>query len=109
MTQSEPNPKTNENGDLPATPLRCFTGSLISGTLGFASYLLASSIAQNFASRPVTSGNILTLNISIAVRTLVVGMTTLVTCIFGFVALGLIALGIQLTIQRLLSNSNKQA
>lgn len=82
-----------------ATPLKCFVGSGIAGSLAIALYSLTSSIAHTFATKPVTSTNQLVIRISAAVRTLVVGMASLGTFIFGFVALGLILLAIQLTIQ----------
>jgi hypothetical protein len=40
------------------------------------------------------------INIAIAVRTLVVGISTLATAVFSLVAVGLVALAIQLTVQR---------
>lgn len=85
----------------PPTPLRCFTGALIAGGLGFAMYNLTTSIAQTFASKPLPSGNYLATNIAVAVRTLVTGMSALGTGIFGIAALGLTALGIQLLVQQL--------
>jgi hypothetical protein len=39
------------------------------------------------------------MNIAVAVRTLVLGMSTLATAIFAIATLGLIALGIQLLLQ----------
>lgn len=83
------------------TPLRCFLGSGIAGSLAIALYSLTSSIAHTFATKPVTSSNQLVVRISAAVRTLVVGMASLGTFIFGFVALGLVLLAIQLTIKSL--------
>jgi len=82
------------------TPLRCLTGSLISGGLAIALYSLTSAIAQTFAAKPIHSDNPAVINIASAVRTLVVGMTALGTGIFGLVALGLIGLAIQILIQQ---------
>jgi Protein of unknown function (DUF3082) len=82
-----------------ATPLKCFVGSGIASSLAIALYFLTASIAHTFATKPVTSTNQLVIRISSAVRTLVVGMASLGTFIFGFVALGLVLLAIQLTIQ----------
>jgi hypothetical protein len=100
----EPTPQIVESTantiDVPPTPLRCFTGALISGVLATALYFLTTAIAQSFAAKPISSGNITAINISVAVRTLVVGMSTLATAIFGITALGLIALGMQLLIKR---------
>lgn len=82
-------------------PWRCVTGSLISGVLASLMYLLTSAIAQKFAATPLASTNPTAINISVAVRTLVVGITALGTGIFGLVALGLIGLAIQLWMQQL--------
>jgi hypothetical protein len=60
-----------------ATPLRCFTGSITAGTFSLLAYRLTISIATNFANRPVTSLNPAVVNISSAVRTLVIGMAAL--------------------------------
>ncbi|NJM96965.1 MAG: DUF3082 domain-containing protein [Phormidesmis sp. RL_2_1] len=83
----------------PATPLRCLTGALMSGSLSLLAYRLTFAIATNFANRPVTSSNPAVVNISVAVRTLVTGMVALGAGVFGIAALGLTALGIQLWIK----------
>ncbi len=88
-----------------ATPLRCFVGALISGSLAIALYALTSSIARSFASKPLPTGNVTTTNIAVAVRTLVVGTSTLGTAIFAISTLGLVALGIQLLIMQLRSGA----
>lgn len=87
-------------------PLRYLTGALISGGLAIALYVLTRSIAQTFAHKPLASTNPTAINISVAVRTLVVGMSTLATAIFGIVALGLVAVTFQASIQWL---KNRQA
>jgi hypothetical protein len=84
----------------PPTPLRCFTGALISGAISLGVYGLTSSIAQTFAEKPVATSSYLAANIAVAVRTLVVGGCALATFVFGFSALGLVALGIQQFITR---------
>ncbi|MGB3293099.1 MAG: DUF3082 domain-containing protein [Phormidesmis sp.] len=84
-----------------ATPLRCFTGSLSAGVFSLLAYRLMLSIAESFANKPVISSNPAVVNISVAVRTLVVGMAALGAGIFGIAALGLAALGIQLLFQSL--------
>jgi Protein of unknown function (DUF3082) len=83
------------------TVLQCMTGSLIAGTVAMPLYALTMSIAQSFASKPVHSDNITAIKISVAVRTLVVGMATLATSIFVMAAVGLMALALQLLIQKL--------
>ncbi|MBE9190558.1 DUF3082 domain-containing protein [Gloeocapsopsis crepidinum LEGE 06123] len=90
---------TNATTQTP-TPLRCLTGSLISGGLAIALYSLTAAIAQTFAAKPIHSDNPAVINIASAVRTLVVGITALGTGIFGLVALGLIGLAIQILIQQ---------
>jgi Protein of unknown function (DUF3082) len=59
------------------------------------------SIAQSFANKPVHSDNITVIKITVAVRTLVVGMTTLATGVFALAAVGLMGLALQILIQKL--------
>lgn len=77
------------------------TGAAISGTIAIALYFLTASIAQTFASKPLASSNPTAINISIAVRTLVVGMSTLATTIFAIIGLGLVFVSIYVLIQQL--------
>lgn len=77
----------------------------MSGGIGFALYSLTAAIAQTFATKPIHSDNPAVVNIASAVRTLVVGIVALGTGIFGVVTVGLVALAIQLTIQRLTKRS----
>lgn len=103
---SDPNliqqPETQKNS---ATPLRCLTGSTISGGLAIAVYSLLNAIASSFANNPIHSQNQLTIRIASAVRTLVLGVVTLGTGIFAIVALGLFALGVQLFLEQLRQKS----
>jgi hypothetical protein len=85
---------------VPPTPLRCFTGALIAGSLATALYSLTQSIIQAFAHKPLPSGNVTATNIAVAVRTLVMGMSALATAIFAIAAVGLVALGIQLLVKQ---------
>lgn len=109
MTNQTPTP----NSDTQATeitqklpsPVQCLSASLISGAFAIALYFLTSSIAQAFANKPLPSSNVTALNIAVAVRTLVVGLSTLATAIFGIVAVGLVALAIQTIIQQLKNKS----
>jgi hypothetical protein len=94
-------PASSQKDKEQPTPLRCFTGAVIAGGMATALYFLTASIAETFASKPLPSGNYLATNIAVAVRTLVVGMSSLGTGIFGIAALGLVALGIQLLVQQL--------
>ncbi|MDH6060110.1 DUF3082 domain-containing protein [Chrysosporum bergii ANA360D] len=103
------NPKVTqpqEPNQVPPTPLRCITGAIFSGGLGYGMYLLMISIATTFANKPIHSDNPIVVNIGSAVRTLVVGVVALGTGIFGIVAIGLLALTIQLLVQQLTKSRN---
>jgi hypothetical protein len=91
--------KTSDGKEI--TPWRCFSGAIVSGGIGFLCYLMTSAIAQTFANKPITSTKVATLNIAAAVRTLVLGISTLGTCVFAIAALGLVALGLQLAWQKM--------
>ena len=105
MTNLTPTPnqdtKPAETQQAQPSPLRCLTGALISGGFAFALYLLTSSISQTFAGKPIDSTNTTAINIAIAVRTLVVGLSTLATAVFSLVTVGLVALAIQISVQQL--------
>ncbi|MEA5503333.1 DUF3082 domain-containing protein [Halotia wernerae UHCC 0503] len=105
---NDPNltPQTETPTPVPPSLLRCVTGAVISGGLSFAVYSLMIAIATNFATKPIHSDNLLTLRISSAVRTLVVGVFALGSGIFGIVAIGLLALAIQSIIQQLTKPKN---
>ncbi len=97
-------PNLIEQPDAPknsATPLKCLTGGVISGGSAIALYSLLTAIATNFATKPIHSDNQLTLRISSAVRTLVLGVVTLGTGVFAMVAFGLLALAVQLLLSEL--------
>jgi hypothetical protein len=94
------------NTDKKLTPLRCLTGALISGTMAMAMYSLTSSIAQTYATKPINSSSPIAINIASAVRTLVVGASTLATFIFALATVGLVALAGQIILQRLKGTSD---
>ena len=105
---SEPNPPSETTPIAPETgeaksslpsPFNCISGSAIAGGLATALYFLTTSIAGNFAAKPLTTSNPLAQNISSLVRTTVVGVSALGTGVFAFVALGLHALGIQILVK----------
>lgn len=96
MSESSSQEKSDKDK---VTPLRCLVGAFISGGLAGGLYLLTYSIAITFATKPITAKSQFAINIASAVRTLVVGMASLGTFIFAFVAFGLVLLAIQLTIQ----------
>ncbi|MDJ0591020.1 MAG: DUF3082 domain-containing protein [Pleurocapsa sp. MO_226.B13] len=82
-----------------ATPLRCFLASIISGGIAYGLYLLLNAVVQTYATKAVTSDNPVVVNLTAAVRTMVMGIVALGTGVFGVVAIGLFLLGIQLTFQ----------
>jgi Protein of unknown function (DUF3082) len=90
------------NANLP-TPLRSLTGALMAAAMGLLLYRLTTSIMQSFAAHPTVSHNTIVINLSAAIRTLVVGLATMATGIFAFVTLGLVALAIQAVVQSLRS------
>ncbi|MFB2979216.1 DUF3082 domain-containing protein [Microseira sp. BLCC-F43] len=93
--KKEPETQPNPSGKALPGPLRCLSGAVVAAGLAIALYFLTSSIASNFASKPIQSDNFTVVNITVAVRTLVVGVSALATGIFGLIAIGLAALGIQ--------------
>ena len=82
-----------------ATPLRCFGAAALSGTIAYFLYLLFSSVVQTYAAKTVTSSNPIVINLTAAVRTMVMGIVALGMGVFGVVAIGLFLLGVQVTIQ----------
>lgn len=106
---SDPTPKPeSSSSDLEKKPIsvwRCLSGAAISGSLAYGLYLLTISIIQTFHTKPIDSDNTLAIRISIAVRTLVMGVASMATGIFALVTLGLIALAIQISIQNLKQRS----
>jgi len=98
---SQQDSESAENTQTSLSPWRCLTGAMIAGGLAFAAYSLTSSIAQTYAAKPIASTNPTAINIAIAVRTLVVGVSTLATFVFGIATIGLVALAMQISIQKL--------
>lgn len=95
-SQAEATDSTNP----PLTPQRCVIGAVIAGIMAFGMYRMSHAIALSFAAHKIQSDNFIVQRISAAVRTLVIGMTTLGMGVSGIAALGLFALSIQLIIQR---------
>lgn len=106
MNEPKVNQSQETNSEVPPTPFRCVTGSLVSGGFAFAMYSLMISIATTFANKPIHSDNQMVISISSAVRTLVVGVVALGAGIFGIVAVGLLALAGQLLIQKLITSKS---
>ncbi|MEM9907864.1 MAG: DUF3082 domain-containing protein [Cyanobacteria bacterium P01_D01_bin.44] len=98
---SEPLKTARDETAISTSPLRCFTGSLIAGSLSMLMYRMTVAIATAFAHKPVTSDNSTVIAISSAVRTLVVGIVALGTGVFGIAAVGLLLLGIQVMFAKL--------
>jgi hypothetical protein len=86
------------------TPLKCLVASIISGGLAFGIYSLMSAIVQTYANKPIVADNEIVLRITVAVRTLVIGVAALGTGVFGFVAVGLFLLGLQITFKSVREN-----
>ena len=84
-----------------ATPVRCFTAAILSGGIAYLCYLMFTSVVHTYAAKAVTSSNPIVVNLTAAVRTMVMGVVALGTGVFGVVAIGLFLLGIQVTIQSL--------
>jgi hypothetical protein len=80
----------------PPTPLRCILGAIVAGFIASLLWRLTNSIAISFASTPIDSPNMIVIRMSTAVRTLVVGMSSLGTGIFALAAVGLTGLALQL-------------
>ncbi|AFY36031.1 DUF3082 domain-containing protein [Calothrix sp. PCC 7507] len=99
---SDPNltPQLDTQGQIQSTPLRCIAGAIVSGGMGYALYSIMIAIATNFATKPIHSDNQLVIRITSAVRTLVVGIVALGTGICGIIAIGLLALAVQLLVQK---------
>ena len=100
MNDPTPTEQSVTNSKPLPTPLRSFLGALIASGLAIALYRVTGSISQSFAQKPLHSDNALVVKITIAVRTLVVGLSTLATFMFAIVAVALIALAVQATIQK---------
>lgn len=102
MSAPTPAPDLSDSKSVPSspTPVRCFVGALVASPIAYGLYLLTSAIATTFAEKPLSTSNMLAANISVMVRTLVVGLCTLGTGIFAITTLGLVALGIQLLFKK---------
>ncbi|MFM7448521.1 MAG: DUF3082 domain-containing protein [Leptolyngbyaceae cyanobacterium] len=101
MTDPSPDPSSStQTKALTVGPLQCFTGGLVAGVIAVVLYRMTQSIGVSFAAHPFHGDNFTVQRIASAVRTLVIGMSALGTGIFGFAALGLLLLGVQLLLQQ---------
>lgn len=94
-----------QNSNNSPSVFRSFTGAALAALLATGAYSLTHSVASTFAAKPLVSDNVTTLNISVAVRTLVVGICSLATFVFAIATLGLIGLGIQTLLKQSSSSS----
>ena len=99
-TLSDPEVQVSKEGAPAPSPVRCIGGSIVAGGIAIVLYRLTSAIAIAFATKPLHTDNFTTQRISAAVRTLIIGLSSLGTGIFALAAFGLFALGIQLLLQR---------
>ena len=81
------------------SPISCIFSSCFAGAIAVAIYFLMSSIIETYSDKPIVSDNVFVLKITVAVRTLVIGVAALGTGVFGLVAIGLFLLGIQVAIK----------
>jgi hypothetical protein len=88
-------PEQSAAATKPISPLTCWSGSLVSASIGVLMYRLTTAIAAGFAHQGLHTDNMTAYRLTIALRTLIVGLAALGTFIFGFVALGLFGLGVQ--------------
>ena len=95
ITSTSDNPEEKET-----TTLRAWSGAFMSGTIAVLMYKLTYSIAMSFATHPSTASSQMAQRISAAVRTLVVGLTTMATGLFAIATLGLFLLGIKLLFEK---------
>ncbi|GAA6620020.1 DUF3082 domain-containing protein [Scytonema sp. NUACC26] len=91
---------TDSQPQVTTSPLRCIIGALISGALTYGLYSLMVGIVTTYAKKPIVSNSQLAASIASAVRTLVIGVTALGTGVFGIVTIGLLALAVQLVVQK---------
>ncbi|OKH18654.1 hypothetical protein NIES208_05205 [[Limnothrix rosea] IAM M-220] len=104
-----PDPKPEEIPEEPLpSPLRCWSGTAVASSMSFAAFLVTRKVITNFASTPPT-GNDLALRIAITVRTLVVGVLTMATGVFGLIALGLLLLGVKSLLESLKNPESEEA
>ena len=95
MSDETPDLKPEETQvEVLPSPLRCWTGTAVAGSMSFAAFLVTRSVIGNFASNPPT-GNAFAIRIAITVRTLLMGISTMATAVFGMIAIGLLLLGIK--------------
>jgi uncharacterized membrane protein len=98
MSQTPIQPETAQNAEK-VTPVRSLVGAAISGAMATVLYFITSNIAESLASKPLPTGAT-AINIAVAVRTLVLGVAALGTFVFALVSFGLLALTVQMLLQK---------
>ncbi|MGL5080892.1 MAG: DUF3082 domain-containing protein [Microcoleaceae cyanobacterium] len=91
------------------TPFNCFSNGVVLGAIATALYFLTRSVIEVYAHKPVYSDNAVAIRMSVAVKTVVVGLCMMGTAVFGFIALGLVLLGIKLLIQALIDRNSSSS
>jgi Protein of unknown function (DUF3082) len=82
------------------SPANCLVGAAVGAIMTLMMYWMTSKIATTFAVTPVRTTSTMAINIGVAVRTLVTGITALGTGIFAIISLGLVALAIKITVDK---------
>lgn len=90
----EIDPEIDPETEVLPSPLRCWSGTMVAGGMSYVAFLLTQNVVASFASKPAT-GNQLALQIASTVRTLVMGVFTMATGVFGVIAVGLFLLGVK--------------
>lgn len=88
-----------ESRSYASTLRNALLGAIIAGGLTYPLYQLTTAIISSYADQPLPDNNQTAAAIAVAVRTLVMGLSVLVTALFVFVAAGLLLLAMQTAIQ----------
>jgi hypothetical protein len=108
MTEETPSATSSQIGPKPATPLRAILGSAIAGGIAALLWRLTEAIAIQMALTKTTSDNMIVMRMSSAIRTLVIGLSTMATGIFAVAAVGLFLLCIQMLVTAQKSDSSTE-
>ena len=106
MTKPQEDSTVTKPAKKEATPLSCFLASIVSGGIAALVYSLMNSIVTTYADKPIVADSVIVIKITTAVRTLVIGVAALGAGVFGIVSLGLLLLGIQLTLKSFADRAN---
>lgn len=109
MTESKPTLNSNSTSLESISLFRCLTNAALFGAIAFGFYKMTQGIAHQFAVKPIHSDQYMVVQISAAVRTLIVGLLTMGTGVFSFFALGLILLAFKIMFQKLIKPNPSQS